>query len=84
MYKIQYLKSVVKVDIPKLTKLIRIRIKNAIEQKISIQPVKYGKPLQYSLKGCRRHRVEDYRIIYTIENDIILIVKIAHTKEVYL
>lgn len=47
--------------------------------------IEFGKPLQYSLKGLRRLRVEDYRIIYqiNIETKIVLVVKIGHRKEVY-
>lgn len=46
--------------------------------------MEFGKPLRYSLKGARRLRVGDYRVIYTIEpSDVILIVKIGHRREVY-
>jgi mRNA interferase RelE/StbE len=83
MYKIEYLENVVEDDIPNLSKSDRSRIKKAIEEKLVNDPVRFGKPLQYSLKGCRRLRVGDYRVIYLIEKEIVLIVKIGHRKEVY-
>jgi mRNA interferase RelE/StbE len=83
MYKIEYLESVIREDIPSLSKPDKLRIKKAIEEKLAKDPVRFGKPLQYSLKGCRRLRVGDYRVIYVIEKEIVLIVKIGHRKEVY-
>ena len=83
MYKIEYLESVVEDDIPSLSKPDKLKIKRAIEEKLVNDPVRFGKPLQYSLKGCRRLRIGDYRIIYVIEKEVVLIVKIGHRKEVY-
>ena len=83
-YRIEYLESVVREDIPRLSKDVRNRIRRAIEQKLSSHPVEFGKPLRYSLKGARRLRVEDWHVVYTIEPpDVVLIVKIGHRKEVY-
>ena len=83
-YRIEYLESVVTVDIPRLSKAEQRRIKQAIESKLPFHPVEFGKPLRYSLKGARRLRVGDYRVIYTIEPDeVVLIVKIGHRREVY-
>ena len=83
-YRIEYLESVVREDIPRLSKDVRNRIRRAIEQKLASHPVEFGKPLRYSLKGARRLRVEDWSVVYTIEPpDVVLIVKIGHCKEVY-
>ncbi len=84
-YSIRYLEVVVEKHIPILPKTAKERIKKAIEDRLSVDPVKYGKPLQYSLKGHRRLRVADYRIIYRIDslNFVVLIVAIEHRKNVY-
>ena len=83
-YRIEYLNSVVAADIPRLTKVAKRRIKRAIETKLTSHPIEFGKPLRYSLKGARSLRVGDYRVIFTIEpDDVILIVKIGHRGEVY-
>ena len=83
MYKVEYLESVVKGDILKLPKIEKKKIKRAIEERLTQDPVRFGKPLRYSLKGCRRVRVGNYRIIFKLETKTILIVKIGHRKEVY-
>lgn len=84
MYPIEYLESV-QDDLSKLSKATKAKLKKAIEKKLILNPIEFGKPLQYSLKGLRRLCVEDYRIIYQIEseNKTVLIVKIGHRKEVY-
>jgi mRNA interferase RelE/StbE len=83
-YRIEYLESVVREDIPALSGEIRARIRAAIEQKLASHPVEFGKPLRYSLKGARRLRVGDWRVVYTIEPpNTALIVKIGRRKEVY-
>ncbi len=83
-YRIDYLESVVEKDIPKLSKTAKQQIRRAIEQKLTVHPVEFGKPLRYSLKGARRLRVGDYRVIYRIEPpDAVLILKIGHRREVY-
>jgi addiction module RelE/StbE family toxin len=85
MFKIEYLDSVVKKDIPALPSKIRQIIKKAIEERLIVDPISFGKPLRYSLKGHKRLRVGDYRIIYRIEftSKKVLIVAIKHRKNVY-
>ena len=84
-YRIEYLESVVDEDIPRLPKSVRNLIKRAIEERLSIDPVGLGKPLRYSLKGHRRLRVGDYRIVYRIAQDeqLVTIVVIKHRKDGY-
>ena len=84
-YAIEYLQSVVLTDIPALPKSIRITIKGAIEERLPIDLLGFGKPLRYSLKGHRRLRVGDYRIVYRIQpsSHMVIIVAIKHRKEIY-
>lgn len=84
MFKIQYLEAV-KEDLRSLPKSVKEKLRKAIEKKLMLNPVEFGKPLQYSLKGLRRLRVDDYRIIFQIdlESKTVLVVKIGHRKEVY-
>ncbi len=84
IYRLEYLKSVVDDDIPKLTKVVRKQVKTAIEKKLATRPIEFGKPLRYSHKGARRLRVGDWRVIYRIEPpDVVLVVKIGHRREIY-
>ena len=70
-------------DISGIPKNIKNRIKKAIEKKLLFDPIKFGKPLRRSLQGYRKLRVGDYRVIYKIEKNDIIILKIGHRKEVY-
>lgn len=84
-FTVGYLESVVQKDIPDLPKNIRLRIKNAIETRLAIDPIGLGKPLRYSFIGHRRTRVGDYRIVYRVDmnNHQVIIVLIKHRKDVY-
>jgi addiction module RelE/StbE family toxin len=42
-----------------------------------------GKPLRYDLKGHRTIRVAPFRIIYRIENNLLIINCFDHRKNVY-
>lgn len=84
-YTIEYLETVTKEDIPKLPSTIKKVIKKAIEERLFVDPIGFGKPLRYNLKGHRRLRVGDYRIVYRIEvkTSVVLIVAIKHRKDIY-
>lgn len=83
-WKITYKKSVQK-DLKKISKDIQYIIRRAIEEKLMHDPLKFGLPLRRSLKGLMKLRVGDYRIIYSIEKEIVTVhvIKIGHRKEVY-
>ena len=70
-------------DISGFPKNIRTRIKKAIENRLLTDPIKYGEPLRRSLQGYRKLRVGDYRVIYKIKDNTIIILKIGHRKGVY-
>ena len=84
-YQVRYLQQVVTTDIPNLDAHMRAVIKRVIEERLMIDPIAFGKPLRYSLKGHRRLRVGDYRIVYRIEpaTKTVLIIAIKHRKDVY-
>ena len=82
---INYLEEVVVKHIPLLPSSVKTMIKKVIEERLVNDPVGYGKPLRYSLKGHRRLRVSDYRVVYRISPEIntVTIVAIKHRKDVY-
>jgi mRNA interferase RelE/StbE len=53
-----------------------------IFQNLIIAPQDYGKPLRKTLSGYWKLRVGDYRIVFKIANNTILILGICHRKEV--
>jgi mRNA interferase RelE/StbE len=81
--KIKYHLKVKNEDIPRLTSNIAVRIENAIRNRLMVNPVKYGFYLRESLKGYRKLRVGDWRIIYRIVDKEIRIIAIGNRKDVY-
>jgi mRNA interferase RelE/StbE len=84
-YALEYVERVAKEDIPDLPRTMRDLIKKAIELRLQADPVSFGKPLRYSLKGLRSMRVGDYRVVYRIDGKAkkIIISAIKHRKDVY-
>ncbi|MBI4239032.1 MAG: type II toxin-antitoxin system RelE/ParE family toxin [Deltaproteobacteria bacterium] len=84
-YQLEYVDSVVEEDIPNLPKTMRGVIKRALEERLAVDPIGLGKPLRYSLKGHRRLRVGDYRIVYRVDSKrpAVTVVAIKHRKDIY-
>ena len=84
-YTLEYLEVVVREDIPRLPKTVKLRIKRAVEERLTTNPMGFGRPLRYSLKGYRSLRVGDYRVVYSIVADTlqVQIVAIKHRKDIY-
>ena len=83
-WQVVYHPDVGKEDIPRIPQNLQSRIRRAIESRIESDPISYGKPLRKSLKGHRKLRVGDYRVIYRIEkNKMAVILVIGHREEVY-
>ena len=79
--KVDYKKSVSK-DLRNIDHSHRIRVVNQIEHELSEDP-SAGKPLQGNFKGLLSFRCGDYRVIYKLTNESILILRISHRKDVY-
>jgi mRNA interferase RelE/StbE len=82
-FEITYHKKVLEEDIPLLSTTGKLKIQSAIEDKLTEHPDVFGKPLRRSLKGYRKLRVGDYRIIFRIAGQEVLIFGILHRSVVY-
>lgn len=82
-FKLVYHELVITEDIPKLTKTWKDKIRNSIESKLTVEPQTFGKPLRRSLRGYRRLRVGDYRVVYRIQEEEVKIFVIGHRSIVY-
>ena len=82
-YSILYHPDVLKDDLSRIPNNIKSTFKKAIEQRLLVNPAIYGQPLRQSLKGYHKMRVSDYRVIYKIDKQEIIVFKIGHRKEVY-
>lgn len=80
-YKVRF-KASVKKDLRKIDKKEVSRIINAIERELVTEPKK-GKQLGGEFSGLYRYRIGEYRIIYSIFKDCILILRVGHRKDVY-
>lgn len=67
--------------IKKLDKELRERFYAGIE-KVVLNP-EVGKPLQYDFKGCRRIRLDPFRIVYKIKEETLFVLAFEHRGVVY-
>ena len=82
-YHLLYHPDIAGEDLRDIPKNIKKRLRKAIEERLGSNPEKYGEPLKRGLKGYRKLRVRDYRVIYKVEKKTVIILKIGHRKEVY-
>jgi mRNA interferase RelE/StbE len=81
VYKVQFKKSVGR-DLRKINKTQVRAILEKIESELSKTPESCP-VLAGKFAGLRKFRVGDYRIIFSILNDTVLILRISHRKEAY-
>lgn len=82
MVKVEWTEEAVK-DLKKLDRIISQRIIKRIDWfSYNFEHI-IPEPLSGKLKGLFKIRMGDWRVIYTIEKDVIVIQYIAHRREVY-
>ena len=81
---IEYTESASK-EIHELDGNVKKIIKSAIEEKLMVDPLKFGLPLRRNLSGLFKLRVGSYRIIYQIKKSevLVLVIAIGHRKNIY-
>ena len=62
---------------------IRIRVHDLIQRLESWPNVSGIKPLRHDLKGAFRIRTGDYRVLFTVSGDTIVVFRIDHRRDVY-
>jgi len=80
-YRIAFKKSVVR-DLKKIDKEQARKILEKLENELSVKAHEYPE-LKGSFAGLRKCRIGDYRVIFSIVNDTVLIVRVRHRKDVY-
>ena len=70
-------------DFTRLDSQARVRITKAIRSKLTTHPNEFGKPLSGPLQGYWRLRVGDYRVIYRIEQNrlVVLVIKVGMRRD---
>jgi mRNA interferase RelE/StbE len=80
-YSILYKKSVQR-DLKKLGKAEARRILDQVEAELSKKPDSYP-ILKGEFAGLRKFRVGDYRIIYALIDENVVVLRIGHQRDVY-
>ena len=80
-YKIVYKKSVER-DLKKLAKPVASRVLNRVEEELSKEADTYPL-LKGPFAGLRKYRSGDYRVIFAILGEDVLVLRIAHRREAY-
>lgn len=83
VYEIVFHEAVLKTDIPKISRAWRARILQSIDGKLKTHPEIFGKPLRYSFKSHRVLRVGDYRVVFRIDSNTVVVILIEHRSTVY-
>lgn len=83
-FSLKYHPSVRDEDLPLIDRRMKDRIRKAIVERLQTAPQDYGNPLRKDLKGYRKLRVGDYRVVYKISGSEVWILGIRHRKSVYI
>jgi mRNA interferase RelE/StbE len=82
-YNIEYDQKALK-QLQKIDKSIASKILDGIEEFASEPVLTKIKKLKTPFDGAYRLRIGDYRVVFYQENNLMLISRIAHRKEVYI
>lgn len=80
-YQLVYTRRAVK-DIQRLDRAAKQRLKTALE-KYSQEPLRFAHKLTNPALGTYRFRVGDYRVIFDIEDDSLIVLRVGHRKDIY-
>lgn len=80
-YKLVYTKRAVK-DIRRLAPSIKQRLKVSLE-KYRDDPLAFAQKLTNSDLGTYRFRVGNYRVIFDLEGDDLIILRVGHRRDIY-
>ncbi len=83
MFRLLYHPDVKEIDLPLLDSKAKERIKKAIEERLAIAPEQYGKPLRKNLSGYWKLKVGDYRVVFKVIKNDVLILGVVHRRDIY-
>lgn len=80
-FNINYKKSVER-DLSRLDKADANRILNKVEEKLSVNPEDFP-VLKGEFSGLRKLRIGDYRVVFTVLDNDVLVLRIGHRREIH-
>ena len=81
MYKIVFTRQALK-DLENIDKKIQNRIALKLKE-YAKEPLRYARKLIHLRIGTYRFRIGDYRMIFDIDNENIVILRIGHRRSIY-
>jgi len=83
MWQIKIHPLVLKEDFDEISPPQQKTILNAIQKKLSLDPESYGRPLRGEFSGYWRLRVGDYRVVYRLVKDevLVFVIKVGIRKD---
>jgi len=81
MYKVVFTKRSLK-DLENIDKYIQNRIAIKLKE-YTKEPLKYSRKLINHKIGTYRYKIGDYRVIFDIDNNNIVILRIGHRRSIY-
>jgi len=82
-YALVYHPAVQREDIPRIDAGLRARLARAISERLTTAPQRFGEPLRGTLKGYWKLRVGDYRVVFQVVGQEVMILAIIHRRDVY-
>ena len=82
-YTLRYHPRVADQDLPKIPAETHRRIARSIETRLATAPERFGAPLKGTLRGYRKLRVGDYRVVFTVDASEVWVLAIMHRRDVY-
>lgn len=69
-------------DIQKLDQKIKSRIGKTL-LRFEADPLRYAKGLTNAVLGTYRFRIGDYRVVFDLEGDEIVVLRVGHRRDIY-
>lgn len=82
-YTLRYHPRVADTDLPRIPAATRRRIARSIETRLGTSPERFGVPLKGTLRGYRKLRVGDHRVVFTVGGTEVWVLAVLHRKDVY-
>jgi mRNA interferase RelE/StbE len=82
-YALRYQPRVLDEDKKRVSTAVWSRIGRAIEDRLTTAPDRFGEPLAGALRGYRKLRVGEYRVIFEVVEGTVWVLGIWHRRDAY-
>lgn len=82
-FRLLYHPDVATEDLPEIDARMKESIERAIRERLGEYPLRFGAYLRGSLKGHKKLRVGDYRVVYRVVKEEVWILGMGHRSNIY-